>query len=98
MTFNEVQKLIAVVTATYPTFYKSFDAEKGKALVGAWNSALKDYDYKDASVGLKRFIQSDKNGYPPSPGQVIAKMPSKYEHMREEIMGIEEHNLKRLSG
>ena len=40
MTLNEIKKLIAVVTATYPTFYRSFDADMGRNLVGAWNAAL----------------------------------------------------------
>ena len=98
MTPNEIKKLIAVVTATYPTFYRSFDADMSRNLVGAWYSALKEYEYKDASIALQRFIKSDKTGFPPSPGQVIAKMPSKYEHMLKEIMEIEEHNRKRLQG
>lgn len=98
MTLSEIQKIIAVVTATYPTFYKSFDAEMSRNLVGAWNMALKDYEYKDASIALQRFIKSDKSGFPPSPGQVIAKMPSKYERYMKEIMEIEEHNYRRLKG
>ena len=98
MVLSEVQKLIAVMTATYPTFYKSFDADAGKSFINAWYSALKEYEYKDASIGLQRFIKSDSSGFPPSPGQVIAKMPSKYEKYLEEAMRIDEHNRKRLQG
>ena len=98
MTTGEIQKLIAIVTATYPTFYRNFDAEMSKNLVGAWYSALKEYEYKDACVALQKFIKSDKTGFPPSPGQVIGKMPSKYERYMKEIMEIEEHNYRRLKG
>lgn len=98
MTIRETQKIIAVITATFPGYYKSFTAEMLDSLVKSWFVLLKNYDYESASTGLERFLKSDKTGFPPSPGQIIAKMPSKYEGYLKEIMELEEHNRKRLSG
>ena len=98
MTIVEVKKLIAVVTATYPGHYKSFTSDMMQNLVLSWGEIFKDYDYIRASEGLRRFIKSDTNGFPPVPGQIIDKMPSRYEEMLNETLKIDQHNLKRLSG
>lgn len=98
MTVNETKKIIAVITATYPGYYRSFSSEMIDNLVRAWFSLLKDYDYEDASTGLQRFMKGDSTGFPPSPGQVIAKMPGKYEKYMKEALKIDEHYIRRLGG
>ena len=99
MTIVEVKKLIAVITATYPSHYKQFTQEmlENHAKV-VWAAAFKDYDYKKASIGLGRYIDKDKSGFPPSPGQIIAKMPTIYEEMLNEKLAIDMHHITGLPG
>ena len=98
MTIPDTKKIIAVITAAYPAHYKGFNQSMIENLVAVWHEAFKEGDYEAVSTGLKRFIKVDDSGFPPVPGQIRKKMPSKYEYMLEEIMRLEEHNLKRLSG
>ena len=98
MTIKDTKKIIAVITATYPGYYRTFSQEMLDNLVRAWFALFKEYDYEDANTGLQRFMKSDNTGFPPSPGQVIAKIPSKYEKFLEEAIKIDQHNLRRRPG
>ena len=92
MTVQEAKKIMAVLSATYPQHYKNFDADMANNLITVWASIMAEYPYERVSTGLKRFIETDTKGFPPTPGQVIDKMPTKYELMFEEIAAFETHN------
>lgn len=98
MTQSETAKIITVIMANYPAHYKSFTPSMIENLVSAWSVTLSGYSYENANKGLMRYMQSDKSGFPPSPGQIIAKMPSIYEQYLQEILEIENDNTKRLTG
>lgn len=40
-------------------------------MVETWNAVLEDYSYPVVCAGVKAYIASDTNGFPPSPGQII---------------------------
>jgi len=71
MTDQETWKLIYVIKASYPSFYKDFKPVDYENLFTAWNMVMDDYSYEQASAGLKVFLTSDTKGFPPSPGQVV---------------------------
>ena len=99
MTIQEVKRLIAVITATFPSHYKHFTREMLEDHTKAWAVAFRDYSYEKASKGLSRYIDTDKSGFPPAPGQIIAKMPTIYEDQMNELIALQEqHRQKRLSG
>lgn len=94
----ETAKVIGVVMASYPTHYKGFSPETINNLVNAWSLILCEYSYERVNKGLMRYLKSDKAGFPPSPGQIIDKMPSVYEDYFKELAEIENDNIKRLRG
>ena len=98
MTINEAGILVAKVTATYPGYYRNFSPEMVTELINAWAYVLDDVSYDRACKGLKHYMKNDRNGFPPSPGQVIAYIPSEYEDMLKEVMALADNNQKRLKG
>lgn len=71
MTRGETAKIVYSVMALYPRFFKDYTDEESVKMVDAWNFVLDEYGYAEVSTGLKVFATNDKNGFPPSPGQVI---------------------------
>lgn len=96
MTKQETAKVITVIMATYPGHYKGYTPVMIDNLVGAWSMVFSEYTYKRANEGLMRYLKSDKAGFPPSPGQIIARMPSEYEEQLKEIQALEDK--RRLPG
>lgn len=98
MTQEETAKIVAVVCANYPTSFRNMPRGDLESMIRAWSVTLGEYEYEKVSIGLMRFIKSDKNGFPPVPGQIIDKMPSRYEEMLNEAIKIDQHNIRRLRG
>lgn len=76
MTRNEVKKIVAMVTAAWPTHFEKMTPSKLESLISAWDMGLEDYTYEQGEAGLKSFIKSDGKGFPPSPGQVANMVES----------------------
>lgn len=74
MTREDVKKLIAVVTATYPNHFRNYTGQEIDNMVSAWVRVMMDVDYKTADRGLTVYLRSDTKGFPPSPGQIIECM------------------------
>ena len=71
MTKQEIKKLIFVIKATYPKYFATFSKSDYENMIMAWQMALEDYPYSQASAGLKTYLVSDTKGFPPAPGQII---------------------------
>lgn len=71
MTKQEITKLIFVIKATYPKYFATFSKSDYENMIMAWQMALEDYPYSQASAGLKTYLVSDTKGFPPAPGQII---------------------------
>lgn len=71
MTRQEASMLLAVLAASYPKYYKGMTDQEKSSTIDVWTSVLEDYTYQQASRGLRAFLSSDTEGFPPSPGQVI---------------------------
>jgi len=71
---QETAKVIAIIQATYPSFYEKADTASQKATLDIWRSIFADHDYAEVSSALMAFIATDTKGYPPVPGQLNAKI------------------------
>lgn len=69
MTRQETQKILAVISATYP----SFKPQDAQTILNAWAMILEPYDYREIQQGLMAFIRSDTSGFAPAVGQLIGK-------------------------
>lgn len=66
-----VKKLVTVIIATYPGYFRNYTVTDIDNMVNAWERVLNDVEYADADKGLTIFLRSDTKGFPPSPGQVL---------------------------
>ena len=74
MTRKETMQLIFIIKAAYPKYFQKNTEEEIKYMHEAWFMVMEDYDYKLACAGVKAFISTDTEGFPPSPGQIIDKI------------------------
>ena len=72
MTVNESAAIIAVLQACYPRYYRGLTKDEYKNMVILWTDLFADFDYQRVKAGVQAYLANDKNGFPPSPGQVIA--------------------------
>lgn len=71
MNKKETAQLLFITKANYPKFYKNITQAEIEDMVAVWHMCLKDYEYSLAQAGLKIFLTSDREGFPPSVGQII---------------------------
>ena len=99
MSREETAKIIAVLTASYPSVYKNMPGSDLENIVNVWTAIFAEHPYYKVNEGLKRYMQTETSGFPPSPGQIMAKMPTVYEEQMYEIIKLQEqHRQRRLSG
>lgn len=67
MSKSEVQKILAIVIASYP----NYKPENMQVTLNVWHKAFEKFDYEVVSEGLMAYIVSDKSGFAPSIGQLI---------------------------
>lgn len=72
MTKEETIKIMAILKAAYPTYYKDQTKEEAAMSVGVWQATLIEYDYKSVSAAIKEIIKTMK--YPPSIAEIIDKI------------------------
>ena len=69
MNIKETQRILASITAVYPSFTKDRDC---RILTQVWQQVFADVPYPDVSKALGAFFASDTKGFPPTPGAVNA--------------------------
>lgn len=90
MTAQETTKLIFVMRSMWPRAYKDMTAQDFQNNIAAWQFALEDYSYEQASIGLKIYMQSSK-GFPPDSGQIVECIrKAKPENAPQSVMTEEE--------
>lgn len=70
MTSNETAKVMAVLKAAYPSYYKDMSKADAYAVVALWSELFTDEPYDLVMTAVKRLIACDTKGFPPVPGQV----------------------------
>jgi hypothetical protein len=68
MTKEEVKNIIGAMLSSYPNYKPNNMA----LTVDTWTTMLIDYDYPTISKALQKYILSDKTGFAPAIGQIIA--------------------------
>lgn len=67
----ETTKILAVLKAFYPNFYKDVDTEFENVVV-LWNDMFKDCDYKLVAIAIKELVNTFQ--YPPTIADIKNKM------------------------
>ena len=70
MTRDETLKIMAVLKATYPNFYKDMTRRDAEGVVALWTDMFAEDSYNTVAAAVKAFIASDSKGFPPVVGQV----------------------------
>lgn len=70
MTRDETLKIMAVLKATYPNFYKDMTRRDAEGVVALWTDMFSEDSYNAVAAAVKAFIASDSKGFPPVVGQV----------------------------
>ena len=70
MTRDETLKIMAVLKATYPNFYKDMTRRDAEGVVALWTDMFSEDNYNAVAAAVKAFIASDSKGFPPVVGQV----------------------------
>lgn len=67
MTRDETKVIIRAMKESYP----NFNPKDLTGTVDVWSQMLIDYDYKNISKALQKYILSDSSGFAPSIGQIV---------------------------
>ena len=62
---NETLKIMAVLQAAYPNFYKGMKAESAEGIVILWNLSFADDQYELVSAAVLAHINTNINPFPP---------------------------------
>lgn len=74
MNRNEALKIMAILRGAYPQFYRGIDREEAESTVNLWAEMFASDDVRVVAAAVKSVIESDEKGFPPTIGQVKAKM------------------------
>lgn len=72
---SECMRLLFIIRAAYPKYFEKQSKADVEAQVEVWHSLLEDYEYEPVAAGLKLYMANENSGFPPSPGQVIDRIP-----------------------
>ena len=72
MTREETQKILAVIRAAYPSFYKDNTKNDLVIAVNLWHDMLIDETYQDVAMAVKSIIATNK--FAPSIAEVIDRI------------------------
>lgn len=71
MTQEETRKLLTVIRAAYPNFFKTMPDVDQTNMLMLWSDVLKDDDPIKIMVAAKSFIRSNTSQFPPTVGQIV---------------------------
>lgn len=74
MTRTEMGKMMALLQATYPAYYKDVSDDDAASIVTLWNEMFADDPAELVTAAVKRLILSDNKGFPPTIGQIKDNM------------------------
>jgi hypothetical protein len=70
----ETAKVMAVLKAAYPQYYKDTDEDEVKSGIALWQAIFSDHSYEAVSNAVMAFIATDTKGFPPAPGMIMDKL------------------------
>ncbi len=76
MNVNDTLKILSVLKANYPNFYKNMSKVDAEAQVNLWSEMFADTPYELVGAAVKSYIATDVNGYPPNIGKIKEQIRS----------------------
>lgn len=74
MTREDMGKIMALLQATYPNYYRGLSDKDAKSVVNIWAEMFADDPEELVTAAVKRLILSDNKGFPPVIGQIKEQM------------------------
>ena len=70
MTREETIKILSILKAAYPSFYKAMTKDEAEGTIQLWSSMFVEEDYRLVAEAVKAHIATDEKGYPPVIGVI----------------------------
>lgn len=74
MTRDDVIKIMSVLRGAYPRFYRDISKQEAYDTINLWADMFSNDDASIVAAAVKSLIDGDDKGFPPTIGQVKAKM------------------------
>lgn len=74
MTRDDVIKIMSVLRGAYPHFYRDISKQEAYDTINLWTDMFSRDDASIVAAAVKSLIDGDDKGFPPTIGQVKAKM------------------------
>lgn len=71
---TETIATLAILRGAYPNFYRGISKIEAEDTVNLWLDIFGRYPFKLVIAAVKSFIEADEKGFPPVPGQIMAKI------------------------
>ena len=72
VTRSETLAVMSILKAAYPAYYRDMKRKDAEAVVNLWAEMLADYPADLVAAAVKSHIASDRKGFPPHIGAIIA--------------------------
>lgn len=74
MNRTETLAVMSILKAAYPAYYRDMKRQDAEAVVNLWAEMLADYPANLVAAAVKSHIASDRRGFPPHIGAIIASI------------------------
>lgn len=74
MDIEESRRIMAAIRTAYPMYYHDMSESELIQAVKLWTEMFADDPVRDVAAAVKAYMASDTKGFPPSIGQIKAKM------------------------
>ena len=74
MNRTETLAVMSILKAAYPAYYRDMKRKDAEAVVNLWSEMLADYPADLVAAAVKTHIASDRKGFPPHIGAIIASI------------------------
>ena len=74
MDIEESRRIMAAIRTAYPTYYHDMSESELIQAVKLWAEMFEDDPARDVAAAVKAYMATDTRGFPPSIGQIKAKM------------------------
>lgn len=71
---TDVLEMLAILRGAYPQFYRDARPKEANDTVNLWLDIFRNDDPRIVAAAVTSFIEGDEKGFPPSIGQIKAKM------------------------
>lgn len=71
---DETIATLAILRGAYPGFYRGISKTEAEDAVNLWLDIFGRYPFQLVLAAVKSFIEADEKGFPPVPGQIVAKI------------------------